>query len=173
LRKRYLFGLGILLGGLGLVIKTYLPETEPQAILVLGGHEARERLAAQIARRHPQLPVWVSSGSPENYVKKIFLQAGVRSDRLHLDYRASDTVTNFTTLADDLKQQGIHRVYLVTSTDHMRRAYVVGEIVFGSRGIALEPVLVNSPTPAETWYKSFRDGARAVVWVLTGYAGNR
>ncbi len=144
---------------------------KPEAIFVLGGDEVRERFAAQIAARHPHLPIWVSSGSPQGYARRIFAKVGVKRDRLRLDYQAQDTVTNFTTLADRLKAQGIDSVYLITSDNHMRRACIVGEIVFGSRGIAIIPLSVPSDAPPEPLEKSLRDGARAIFWLTTGKTG--
>jgi len=145
--------------------------TEPQAILVLGGHEEREHLAAKLALLHPDIPIWVSSGSPSNYVQKIFRKAGIKLDRLHLDYKAKDTITNFTTLVDEFKARKIENVYLVTSDTHMRRAYLVGEIIFGSRGIVMRPVAVKSQTPHESCAKSIRDMIRAIWWLTTGSTG--
>jgi len=144
---------------------------EPQAIFVLGGHENRERMAANLAAQYPELSVWVSSGSPEGYVKRIFAKAGVKGDRLHLSYQAKDTVTNFTTLVNDLKSQGIKSVYLITSDNHMTRARLVGEIIFGSQGIILKPLPVASHLPAEAPEKSLRDIARALLWLTTGKTG--
>ena len=144
---------------------------EPEAIFVLGGDFKREVFAASLAREYPRIPIWVSSGSPEGYVKKIFRNRGIKSDRLHLDYRAVDTVTNFTTLADELKAKNIESVYLVTSESHMTRARVIAEVVFGSRGIIVKPVSVNTNSQAEPVEKSLRDGARAVFWLMTGYTG--
>lgn len=146
-------------------------QVAPKAIFVLGGHEERERWAAKLAQKHPELPIWVSSGSPEGYVTRIFTQAGISRDRLHLDYRAKDTVTNFTTLVDDLKAKGIKSVYLVTSASHMRRASVIGEIVFGSRGIEIKPMVAPSHAPPEPWDKSIRDGTRAILWLISGNTG--
>lgn len=143
----------------------------PKAFLVLGGHEERERFAATLARKHPNLPIWVSSGSPQDYVEQIFAHRGIPGDRLHLDYRASDTVTNFTTLVDELKARGIDSVYLITSENHMLRARIIGEIVFGSRGIAIEPVAVPSNNPPEPIEKCLRDSARAILWLTTGHTG--
>ena len=148
-------------------IQSYL--VKPDAVLVLGGHEEREKFAAELGKRHPHLDIWVSGGSPQYYVKKIFATRGIRGDRLHLDYRASDTVTNFTTLVDELKSQGIDSVYLVTSENHMARARIIGEIVFGSRGIVLQPLAVPSSLPPEPIEKSFRDGARSILWLATGH----
>lgn len=150
-------------------LRTWL--VSPEAMLVLGGAEERERYAAKLAKQHPDLPIWVSSGSPRWYVEKIFAKEGIQRDRVRLDYRAQDTVTNFTTLVDELKAQGIESVYLVTSENHMLRARVVGEIVFGSRGIMLKPVAVPTTFPQESWQKSVRDGCRAILWVTTGHTG--
>lgn len=143
----------------------------PEALLVLGGHEERERFAAELARQHPQLPIWVSSGSPQEYAQKIFAKAGINGDRIHLDYRASDTVTNFTTLVDELQAQGIDSVYLITSENHMKRAKIIGDIVLGSRGIDFKPVAVPSNNPPEPVEKCWRDGARAIFWLITGQTG--
>lgn len=144
----------------------------PDAVLVLGGAEERERHAAQLARQHPTLPVYVSSGSPEWYAELIFANAGIDTQRLVLDYRALDTVTNFTTLVADLKARGIDSVYLVTSEHHMPRAQLVGEIILGSRGIALKPIAVPSAKPpAEPVGKTVRDASRALLWVATGRTG--
>lgn len=144
---------------------------QPDAILVLGGEEERELFAADFARKHPELDIWVSSGSPSWYTEKVFAKAGIPRHHLHLDRRATDTVTNFTTLVDELKAQGIDSVYLITADDHMLRARVIGEIVFGSRGISLKPVPVPLGRAAEPIEKSLRDGARALLWVATGHTG--
>jgi uncharacterized SAM-binding protein YcdF (DUF218 family) len=141
----------------------------PEALLVLGGHEERERYAAKLAQQHPDLPIWISSGSPQGYAQKIFANAGINSDRLHFDYRAKDTVTNFTTLVDELKAQGIDHVYLITSENHMQRAKIIGDIVLRSRGIKFQPISVPSTNPPEPLEKSVRDGARAFFWLITGH----
>jgi uncharacterized SAM-binding protein YcdF (DUF218 family) len=150
------------------LLQSYL--VKPEAVIVLGGHEERERFAAQLAQKS-DLPIWVSSGSPQKYVERIFAKAGIERDRLHLSYQAVDTVTNFTTLVDELKAQGIDSVYLVTSDYHMRRATIVGEIVFGSRGIVIKTVSVPSEKEPEPLPKSLRDGARAIFWLTTGDTG--
>ncbi|MBD0334670.1 MAG: YdcF family protein [Cyanobacteria bacterium Co-bin13] len=146
---------------------------EPQAILVLGGSTDREQYAATMAQQHPDLPVWVSSGSNPEYAEWVFQQAQIDPDRVTLDYRAVDTVTNFTTVVDDLKEEGVSCVYLVTSDYHMRRASIIGQIVLGSRGISFRPLSVpSSEAESEDLLRSMRDGARAVLWVLTGHTGS-
>lgn len=144
---------------------------QPEALFVLGGHEERECFAAKLAQQYPDLPIWVSSGSPKDYAQRIFAKAGIKGDRLHLDYQASDTVTNFTSLVAELKAQGIDSVYLITSDNHMPRARLIGEIVFGSQGIIIKPMAVPSNSPPESIKKSLRDGARAILWLTTGHTG--
>jgi uncharacterized SAM-binding protein YcdF (DUF218 family) len=166
---KYLFLLSIVATSLCVGFKpAHQITSSPEALLVLGGHEERERYAAQLAQQHPDLPIWISSGSPQAYAQKIFHNAGVESDRLHLDYRASDTVTNFTTLVDELKAQGIDSVYLITSENHMQRAKIIGDIVLRSRGINFQPISVPSKNPPEPIDKTVRDGARAFFWLVTG-----
>lgn len=147
---------------------------QPQAVLVLGGAVEREAFAAKFAQEHPNIPIWVSGGSNPEYAEWVFSEAGIRQDRLHLDYRAVDTVTNFTTLADEFKARGIDSVYLITSDYHMRRAAVVGEIVLGSRGISFKSITVPSHHEAspEPLNKVLRDAARSILWVTTGETGS-
>lgn len=145
---------------------------QPQAILVLGGATQREKFAAEFARQHPQLPIWISGGSPQGYAYRMFSKAGIDSNRLHLDYQAVDTVTNFTTLVDKLQANKIKKVYLITSDYHMRRAEVIGQIVLGSRGIDFTPVSVPSGRSPESMKKSIRDGARAILWLVSGHTGS-
>jgi uncharacterized SAM-binding protein YcdF (DUF218 family) len=152
-------------------VKTYL--REPEAILVLGGSTEREHFAADFAQEHPQLDIWVSSGSNPEYAEWLFHEAAISRDRVHLDYQAVDTVTNFTTLVDELAADGIHSVYLITSDYHMRRAVIIGQIVLGSRDISFKPVIVPSQDPEpEPLLRGMRDGARALLWVFTGRTGS-
>ncbi|NET30744.1 MAG: YdcF family protein [Cyanothece sp. SIO1E1] len=145
---------------------------QPQAMLVLGGAPERELFAANFAREHPHLPIWVSSGSNPEFAEWAFAEAGIDLTRVHLDYRAVDTVTNFTTLVDDLQTENINSVYLITSDYHMRRACMIGHIILNSRDISFEPVVVPSEQLPETLGRTLRDGARAIFWILTGQTGS-
>ncbi len=143
------------------------PQPSPQAILVLGGEPARERFAAQFALKHPHLPIFVSSGSPEEYARYVFTEAGIDPRRVTLDYRATDTVTNFTTMVDTLSDRQIKSVYVLTSDFHMPRAQIIGTIIFGSRGIAMHPIAIPTKHHREPIFKSLRDGLRSVLWLVT------
>lgn len=145
------------------------PPPPPQLILVLGGDVARERRAAELAQSLG-LPVIVSGGSNPEYAHWLFAQKGLARGRVQLDYRAHDTLSNFTSVVADLRRARVRHLLLVTSSDHMPRALAVGRIVAGSRGIELTPV----PVPCgqrclpESRRKVWGDGLRALLWVLTG-----
>ena len=142
----------------------------PQMILVLGGDVAREREAAALAARQG-LPVVVSGGSNPEYAHWLFEQRqGLPPHQVQLDYRARDTLSNFTSLVDDLRHARIRHALLVTSSYHMGRALLVGRIVAGSRGIHLTPVPVScgDRCQPEGRRKVWGDGLRAAVWVLSG-----
>jgi uncharacterized SAM-binding protein YcdF (DUF218 family) len=176
--RSWFFRWVILLGSLFLFLGSYLgirlslgflQSPRPQVILVLGGGVEREKFAAQFAQSHPTLSIWVSSGS--NQAAKIFREASI-SDRVHLDCRATDTVTNFTSVINDLEQRGIHHVYLITSSKHMSRAKAIGTIVFGSRGVFMTPISVQDGTKfPEPRQRRLRDIGRSVLWAFTGHTG--
>jgi len=143
---------------------------QPQMILVLGGDVAREQAAAELARRR-RLPVVVSGGSNPEYAHWLFAQReGLPQGQVLLDYRAQDTVSNFTSLVDELRRARIRHAFLVTSSDHMQRALLVGRLVAGSRGIKLTPVPVSCLDRCiqEPASKIWRDGLRSALWVFTG-----
>jgi uncharacterized SAM-binding protein YcdF (DUF218 family) len=168
-------GLAALVAGTSLVWLSrgwWLPAPpQPQMILVLGGDVAREQAAAELARQR-RLPVVVSGGSNPEYAHWLFAQReGLPRGQVLLDYRASDTVSNFTSLVDDLRRARIRHALLVTSSDHMERALLVGRLVAGSRGIHLTPVPVSCGTRCqrEPRRKLWFDGLRSALWVLSGH----
>jgi uncharacterized SAM-binding protein YcdF (DUF218 family) len=148
-------------------------QTTPEAIVVLGGEPTRERFAAQFAKQYPNLPIFVSSGSPKEYAEYVFDQAGIDRGRVILDYQATDTVSNFTVMAEILTKRRIKSVYVLTSDFHMPRAQVVGSIVLGSRGITIHPIAIPSDYPQESGLKTLRDGLRSLVWLGTGSTFSR
>ncbi len=170
LKLRWLIAAGLLGGGLAYF--QFRPAAKaPEAVLVLGGEPQREQFAATFAQRHPGMPIWVSGGSNPEYADWIFQQAGISKNLIHLDYDAVDTITNFTTIVDKLRSQGIDSIYLITSDYHMRRAQWIGQVILGSRGIHFESIAIPSSKPPESIEKAAFDGARAVLWVITGNTG--
>ena len=144
----------------------------PQAILTLGGGPVREIFTAEFATSHPQLPVWVSTGSIEIIAREIFQGIGVDNRRVYIDRRATDTVTNFTTLVNDFKKQKIQHIYLITDDFHLPRAKAIALVVLGSKGITFTPIAIETNVTPEPKIKIFRDVMRSLFWVITGHTGS-
>ena len=155
---------------LRLAIASYLAP-QPQAIFTLGGGSIRETFTAQFAQKHPNLDIWVSSGVSKKLARKIFRDANIPDKRVHLDYLAVDTVTNFTSLVKKFKKRHIHHVYLITSDFHMPRSKAIATFVFGSRGIAFTPVPIPDQKFRESRLRIVRDSGRAILWIVTGHTG--
>jgi len=180
LRKKYLilalassFLCLLLIVPLRLAI-AYYQAPQPQAILTLGAWTDREQAAANIARCYPSLEVWVSSGTPPEIARPIFQAAGISDSRLHLDYRAVDTVTNFTTIVPEFEHKGIQHIYLITSDFHMLRAKAIATMILGIKGIAFTPISVPSDADQlkkETISPIIRDLGRSLLWIVTGRTG--
>ncbi|MBD2414744.1 hypothetical protein FACHB389_26335 [Nostoc calcicola FACHB-389] len=180
LRKKYLI-LAIASSFLSLLLMVplrlaiaYYQAPQPQAILTLGAWTDREQTAAEIARWYPALEVWVSSGTPPEIARPIFQAAGISDSRVHLDYRAVDTVTNFTTIVPEFEHKGIQHVYLVTSDFHMPRAKAIATMIFGIKGIAFTPISVLSDADQsrkESISPIIRDLGRSILWIVTGRTG--
>ncbi|MGJ5627872.1 YdcF family protein [Nostoc sp. CALU 1950] len=149
----------------------YHQAPQPQAILVLGGDGNREEFTAQFAEFYPALKIWVSSGTVPKKARAIFQAAGIADKRVYLDYRATDTVTNFTTLVKVFQQQQIQHLFLITSDFHMPRAKAIATLVLGSQGIAFTPIAVPSNQNQESIFHILRDIARSLLWIVTGHTG--
>jgi uncharacterized SAM-binding protein YcdF (DUF218 family) len=145
----------------------------PQAIFTLGAVSDREVFTARFAQLYPSLEIWVSSGAPPDKAHEIFQTLGIPSTRVHIDRRAIDTVTNFTSLVADFKKRNFQHLYLITSDFHMRRAKAIATLVLGSQGIAFTPVPMPSDQlpKSEPWLYILRDSGRALLWIVTGRTG--
>lgn len=141
----------------------------PQMAVMLGGGSDREKFTAKFAQRHPHLTLWISTGTSE--APGIFQAAKVPPERVVFDQRATDTVTNFTTVVSDLQQRSVRHVYVITSDFHLPRATAIATVVFGSQGIAFTPISVPSERDSEPVYKTVRDVGRALLWLFTGRTG--
>ncbi|MEA5570398.1 YdcF family protein [Calothrix sp. UHCC 0171] len=150
---------------------TSLQAPQPQAILTLGGETEREVYTANFAKYYPELEIWVSTGIVPQEARTIFQTAGIADSRLHLDYQAIDTVTNFTTLVEEFKKRKIQHLYLITSDFHMPRAKAIATFVLGSQGIIFTPVSVPSHQPKESKLRILRDSGRSILWIITGRTG--
>ncbi|WOD41535.1 YdcF family protein [Nodosilinea sp. E11] len=160
----------LLYGPVNLAIAHWL-WPQPDGILILGGQPDREGVAARLAKVQPDLPLWSSSGLGPDQAYPIFDALGVSRDRITFDYRAVDTVSNFTTLVKTFQQQNRHHLYLITSDYHMPRARAIATIILGSHHIAFTPVAAPSTQPAESPFRIGRDMVRSWLWLTTGWSG--
>lgn len=179
-KNRYLCYCVLFLVGLSIVLVSIIPiriaiashqNPYPQAIFALGGGLEREQSAAKLAQAYPDLDVWVSSGLPPRLAIPLFQEYGIPRQRLHLDYHAVDTVTNFTTSIEDFQIRHIRHVFLITSDSHMSRAKAIATFVFGSQGIIFTPVAVASNLNPESVLEIIRDSVRSILWLFTGHTG--
>lgn len=159
--------------GIWLVLKGWMVwqamQEPPSAIVVLGGGMRREMQAATLARAYPDLPVLVSSGSTLPCLYRVFVQEqNIAWQRLTVDFRAVDTVTNFTALLPYLQSGKHKKVFVVVSRGQWQRAAVLGWSIWGSQGIVMEPVRVEGVGHHESLPKLLRDTVRALAWVVMG-----
>src|SRR5437763_138329 len=88
--------------------------TPLSAIVVLGGGIQREIAAAKLSSQLSNMPVIVSSGSPLPCLYHMFtVQYGVPWDRITANYRATDTLTNFTSTVPLLEARGYKNIVMV------------------------------------------------------------
>ena len=138
----------------------------PQAIFVLGGNGSRMEFAAQFWQSHRNLDIWVSDfESNLNYNRLIFEKFGVPNRQLRFDGRATDTVTNFTTLVEKFADSKLQHLYLITSDYHIRRSRAIATIV-------VTPIAVPSSVyKSESLLRVMRDGGRSFLWIVTNRTG--
>ncbi len=149
--------------------KALIKNEPPQVILVLGGDIDREHVGVKLATEL-NLPLIVSGGSNPEHARWLVQQAGISPQQVKLDYRAKDTLSNFTSLVDELYAEGITHTLLITSKDHLPRAMAVGQVIAGSRGIGLTgiPVECSPNCQNESLQKHIFDLIRAITWVAIG-----
>ena len=136
---------------------------------MLGGDVDREKLGLNIANKL-QMPIIISGGSNPEYSDWLIAKIGISSSLVRRDYRAKDTLTNFTSIVDELAQEKVNHILLITSNYHINRAKIVGEIITGSRGIRLTSLSIpcTSYCEKENETKIRFDYLRAIVWITIG-----
>ncbi len=149
-------------------IKAFRNIEQPQLILVLGGDVSREYLGVKLAKAMG-LPLIISGGSNPEFAEWLIEKSTIPSNLVTLDYRAEDTLGNFTSIIDDLLLKEVKHALLITSKDHMSRAMLVGNIIAGSRGIRLTSISAKCAPRCkeETLSKKTIDLIRALTWVIT------
>ena len=145
----------------------------PQAIVILGGDLERFPSSAQFTQQHPDLDIWISCGERQSRaIKRVLKTIDINQSQVYYDLCPTDTVTNFTCTVKVLLDRDIHYVYLLTSDYHLPRAVAIALIVFGSRGVAFQPISLPSTQPRpESWLVIVRDFLRSLLWLVTQKTG--
>jgi len=149
--------------------KAFSNDSPPQVIMVLGGDVNREFAGINIAKKYNKSLI-ISGGSNPEYAEWLIDISGISPDLVRLDYRATDTLSNFTSLIDELGNRNISHILAVTDEVHLRRASMIGTIVAGSRGIRLSTLAVKckGSCEKESLQKQMLDVFRSIVWVISG-----
>ncbi len=174
--KKYFYKVGAILVFLLILSKPIIPflnailtNKTPQLILVLGGDIDREVAGIRISKEL-NIPLLISGGSNPEYSDWLIQNEKIPNYLVKRDYRAKDTLANFTYIVDELLEENINHILLITSDYHLDRAKVVGSIIAGSRGIRITSLPVPCPSSCKEEGKRKRniDIFRAVIWVATG-----
>ena len=140
-------------------------------ILELGGNPARLYRVLELANQYPDAKIVVSSESSPEHVVGLLRGSGITDDRFILDFKAWDTVTNFTKTLKLICSYKPKKLYVVTDKFHMRRSIAIATAVYFLRGIKViaEPYLGSEPHPPESDELVRYDRNRSYLWRLTGY----
>lgn len=140
-------------------------------ILELGGNPARLYRVIELARQYPDAKVIISSEGSPDHVVGLLRGAGIPDDRFILDFKAWDTVTNFTHTLQLAKSYAPGIIYVVTDQFHMKRAMAIATAVYFLSGMRIipSPYMGSEPHDPEDPKYVRDDRFRAWLWRLTGY----
>ncbi|GBG31319.1 Hypothetical Protein FCC1311_075422 [Hondaea fermentalgiana] len=151
-------------------------------VLVLGGAADREErsVKASIAQDEQagggpgrqKWPIWLSGPALSEDAVERCVHAGCDARYLLIDYEAVDTLSNFTTLVDLMREHSFKKVHLATSSLHMPRAVAIAEIILPAYGLRLGKKIKVEPSrgePDEPAITRYRDVVRAWLWLWFGF----
>lgn len=149
-------------------ITVFFASSKPvDAFFVLGGSIKREMYVAELAQKYPQTPILISSGSKDPCILLIFQRQTAPMDNVWLEKCADSTFDNFYYSIPILRQWGVRKVKLITSTTHLPRAKLMAQILLGSHGMWVSPDIIQEqgiPGNREYWWKTALDVTRSILW---------
>lgn len=142
-----------------------------EVILELGGNPSRIYRVIELAQQYPSAQIVISSEGSPDLVVGLLRGAGITDARFILDFKAWDTVTNFTHTLQLVRSYVPGTLYVVTDQFHMKRAMAIARAVYFLRGIKVVPVpyMGSEPHPPESGELIRYDQMRSWIWRLTGY----
>ena len=157
-----------------------------RAIVVLSGRiPFRAMEAAEIYRQGWAPEVWllrdetdeadetfaklgIPHPSEQEYDQQVLERLGVPKEAIRiLEPPTTNTVSETTLIADELRRQGGDKVILVTSPLHTRRAKAIWHIVVGDHPQAILRYDSSEPCDPDHWWRATQD-VEAVVHELLG-----
>ena len=139
------------------------------AFFVLGGSINREIYVAQLAKKHPEIPILISHGSDDPCILLVFQREQAPLNHVWLEKCAESTFGNFFFSLPLLTKWNTHKVKLITSATHLPRAKWLANILLGSHGISIELDIAPEkgvPGNYESPAKTLVDLIRSVFWAL-------
>lgn len=109
----------------------------------------------------------------ENLMDVCESRLGKDLERLRIDYTAMDTLSNFTSLAEDVKAGGFKNVAILTSKSHVSGLHILHQIVFLGYEAIMYLILCNSAATGSTsgeyyiiqlWRGANRAGSYSAPW---------
>lgn len=139
-----------------------------KVILELGGNIARMDKAIELMQANPGAWLIVSSeGDPVACMQKL-KDAGVDPARTMLDYKAWDTVTNFTNTKPLVESLKPDELMVVTDGFHMLRAMTIARLVYRGASFRITPHPSSPKDHDESKKLVLLDASRALLFSLTG-----
>lgn len=140
-------------------------------ILHLGGNIARLEKTAELAWQYPNAKIVISSELPRSEIIRQLKLFGVSLDRCCLDFKAWDTVTNFTETLPIMRTLRARRVLVVTDLFHMRRSMAIARAVYFLRRITPVACPFMGGDLARTEHDQLvrTDMFRGWFWRITGW----
>ena len=149
-------------------ITVFFASSKPvDAFFVLGGSIKREMYVAELARKYPQIPILISSGSKDPCIWQIFQRKTAPMNNVWLEKCADSTFDNFYYSIPILQRWGVRKVKLITSTTHLPRAKLMAQILLGSHRMWVEPDIIQEqgiPGNREYAWKTALDVTRSIFW---------
>lgn len=130
--------------------------TKPDVIIVISGSDDRVEHAINLYQRGFASKMIFSGAAKKGPVSNAKAmqteasRAGVLNDDIILEEKATSTYENAIFTKGIIKSQGFHKIILVTSPYHQRRAYETFRYVL--RGLGVQ--ILNSPSSDESSWKA-------------------
>mmetsp|Transcript_2176 Transcript_2176/g.2500 ORF Transcript_2176/g.2500 Transcript_2176/m.2500 type:complete len:186 (-) Transcript_2176:770-1327(-) len=139
---------------------------------ILGGSKRREVAALKTClKKFPGVPIWISGPELTEDCLQVCEEEGVNPELLRIDYRAVDTLSNFTTMAPEMYKGGFKKVAIITSRYHMKRARTIASIIMPEFKVRYVPIAImyKADSEKENLVKVWRDQIRSYLWVYFRY----